>query len=207
MSDIVLSKRQERRKKKGKDLGRLVGNKLEADKLIALKDGSFAGIFQESYVTVHTQTDQNGRTTTTYHYHSNDVAVVFFDKDGAISKVTKIAKRQLSVNQNLTNGYFAWEQDGNLNFLFNDSRKNYGETGKFEGVSVTTATASRGKQNCVVKVEVELGGGIESRKLMPDEDFKGFNFLPRYSELFPDENVVHLQKVKKGKMFFGSMKI
>ncbi len=79
------------------------------------------------YVTTHSSTDAQGRTTTytVYHYVYNDIIVVNVDPDGNIEWAAKVPKRQHTKNDGGKYSSYAMAVKEDMIYLiFNDSGKN-----------------------------------------------------------------------------------
>lgn len=107
---------------------------------IILRDNGEAILIGEQYYiqrVTHTYKDSQGFTTTstTYVYIYNDIIVVNISSEGTIGWITKIAKRQISMNDGgLNSSYVLMRIKDKLYFLFNDNvaNLNYKGQGKVE---------------------------------------------------------------------------
>ncbi len=161
-----MTKRQEKRTKKRADKGRNVEMyEYSLDEIILKSDGGAILIGEQYYVKVvtTTTTSSNGSrsTKTDYYYYYNDIIVINISPDGEIEWAEKIAKRQITANDNAAfSSYISVVSDNNLYFIFNDNMKNldYGGEGKIYNFD-------KSKRSLVVLVELD-GLGKQTRKVL-----------------------------------------
>ncbi len=133
-----------------------------------LKDGSIIGSAEQYYVEVRTRTDANGRTTTTYVYHYNDIIAFKIGKDGDFDWIKKIDKYQASSNDGGPFSSYSRFVDGDkLVFIFNDNVDNYKENGEF-GLQKDRlrGTLYRKKKNVVAIVSMDIETGEYDRNTL-----------------------------------------
>ncbi len=151
-------KKTKKKDAKGKDAELY---RYELDEIILREDGGAVLVGEQYYVVVNTYTDANGNTRTTYTYHYNDIIVINVDPEGNIEWTEKIAKKQITSNDN---GYFSSYTlavvDDKLYFVFNDHPKNlfYNGSGKVYNMK-------RGKESLVVLVSMDMNGAQEREAL------------------------------------------
>ena len=89
------------------------------DDFIQYSDGSIGFVAEEYYVTVHTYTDSQGRTKTTYTYHSNELLIPRFSAEGELMNIQKIKKHFSSSSPSIVSYSIALAND-KIYLVFND---------------------------------------------------------------------------------------
>lgn len=155
-------KKAKKRDAKGKDQELF---QYDLDEIILKSDGGALLVGEQYYVNIvtTTTTSANGGTTTTtkYTYHYNDIIVINLSPEGTIDWNVKIAKKQITTNDNgFYSSYALSVVNDKLYFVFNDNPKNlyYKGDGKYYNFT-------RGKDALAVLVELDLDG-IQDREAL-----------------------------------------
>lgn len=140
------------------------------DDIILRADGGAVLLGEQYYwySVTNTTTDANGNrnTSTTYYYNYNDIIVVNISPEGKIDWTEKIAKRQVTSNDNgFYSSYALAIVGGKLYFIFNDNSKNltYSGEGKIHNFI-------RNKDAIVVMVELNAKGEQDKKALFVARD-------------------------------------
>lgn len=158
-------------------------------------DGGFFGIAEFFQLIIQTTTNpKTGATTTTYHYHYNDIIVFKVSDRGELEWNKKIFKRQHSTNDG---GYYSSichiQLKDRAVIMFNDNTKNYSpETGKFSAEEGKVLHARIGKRNAIAVVEIDLEHGEITRKMLSKNAEKNLNVVPKWSYSNPADNAMLL---------------
>lgn len=86
----------------------------QIDNMVRFADGSFSFIAEKYYITVHTVTSYNGKTTTTTTYtvyHSDELVIPRFSADGELLGINKVEKSFASRGRLLTSYSFFFNKD------------------------------------------------------------------------------------------------
>ncbi|MDQ3101382.1 MAG: hypothetical protein M3R08_08340, partial [Bacteroidota bacterium] len=142
----------------------------DLDDIIRRDDGGavMVGEQYQFYVTTHTSTDSNGRTTTrtVYHYVYNDIIVVNIDPSGNIEWAAKVPKRQHTTNDGGYYSSYAMAVKDNMIYLvFNDNGKNlFIQPGqKIEEFRLT------GKEALITLATIDGDGNVKREALLSPE--------------------------------------
>lgn len=166
------------------------------------KDGSLQFIAEENYVVTHTTTSTNpngGTTTTTYYvYHTNEIIVPSFSKEGNLNWIKKVEKNFSNRYPSFTS-YVAGYGDDGVYLVYND-RKNRDEresSGKNAGKNALYTDLTIIGNDGSVRTET-----IFTNK---DDDMDTW-FLPSYSDYVGD-NTFLLYGQRKKDFQFGTLKV
>ena len=128
--DIInqnLRARKVKKNKKKESKNKTVGlSNLEPRSLYIHDDGSMIIVGEQYYVVVHTSTDANGNTHTSYTYHYDDILVTKINKDGSLAWMRKLPKRQHSKRVTGSMSFKLVEGVDDLYFVYMDNIKNLG---------------------------------------------------------------------------------
>lgn len=172
--------------------------------LVVREDGGAYLVAEQFYITTYTTTDSNGRTTTHYKYHYNNIAVVSIDAEGQIEWERKIPKRQVSTDDGGFYSSFSHHlKDDKLYFIYNEHAKNLVvEGGKIRN---SYAFAFSPKKSIVVAYSFDKEGNKEIEELFNKKDSKTLVRPKTCFQLNEDEHLLFGQKGKKQK--FGRLTI
>lgn len=89
------SKRTRKKNDKKEEKGKSEFQSLDLEKVQFMEDGSILLIGEQYYIVEHTTTSANGRTSTYYTYHYNDILVTKIDPSGNLDWMRKLPKSQV----------------------------------------------------------------------------------------------------------------
>jgi hypothetical protein len=128
-------------------------NQFQIRHLVPTKDGGAVLVSEQYYYTVHTYRTSNGATRTVYTYYYNDILISKLNEDGEFDWNQKIRKSQISQNDGGYYSSFAFHyDDDNLYFMYNDTKKNYTESGKPLPEGSKLYRTNFGKKNNVTSI-------------------------------------------------------
>lgn len=141
----------------------------DLDKLILRDDGGAVLLAEQYYVRVSrsTRRSSNGAMTTDvrYYYYYNDIIVVNINPDGSIEWLTKVPKRQVTVDDG---GYFSSFADmitgEKIYLIFNDNPKNLGIKDS------RRVYAFNGRKSVVTLAAISQDGSYEKSLLFSNKD-------------------------------------
>ena len=181
-----------RKIKKGKGL-----SNFDVNHLIFSDNGDFSFVAEEYYITTHTRT-VNGRTTTYYMYHSNEIIVPRFTKDGDLVNIQKIDKDFVSGTPANTS-YTIAEYNDNVYLVFNDKKT------LSERNSNDVKGGKRSRYTDLVVIdgtgEISFWETLFSNKEIDTE------FWPSLSEQVQNSNIILLHGAQKKQYQFGTIEI
>lgn len=123
--------KMDKKDKKGKDI---VVYNLLVDDVVYGDDGSIKIIGEQYHYYQTCTTDSKGNTRCTDHYVYNDIIVVNINDKDEMDWITKIPKRQHTINDGgIYSSYVLAENQGELYFIFNDNLLNYTEFDEAKG--------------------------------------------------------------------------
>ncbi len=148
------SKRTQKRNDKKEDKGEAEFTNLKLRKLQFLEDGSIILIGEQYYIVTHTSTT-NGRTTTYYTYHYDDILISKIDPAGELAWMRKLPKSQygksgrgfMSFKHQYADGfhYFLYvDLAENLELPFDQAPRTYGD-GRQEQLTAYIVDDERGE--------------------------------------------------------------
>jgi hypothetical protein len=200
--------KSDKREAKGKDsptLSSYVFNHLEQT-----KDGGIVAVMEQYYMYVTTTTDSKGNTTTTYHYVYNDLIVYKVNANGEFEWVKKMDKLQHTTNDGgAVSSVHAYVTEDKIKMWFNDSKKNYSETGEFIEPAGNKRIIPMTKSifsNVVAQVEFDLSDGDETRQVYGTRKELGAIAVPKYFENDYERGEMFVYFVTKKQEKFGRMK-
>ncbi|HCT29916.1 MAG TPA: hypothetical protein DIW31_04120 [Bacteroidales bacterium] len=188
-------KKVERKLEKGKEVELY---EYDLDNIIMREDGG-ALLYGEQYfvnAVTTTQTGPNGviTTITNYYYNYNDIIIVSVNPGGDIEWVTKIPKRQVTVNDNgFYSSYYNFLRNDKIYFLFNDNPQNLLEK---TNDSKKYKNFSGGKNSVVVLAELDYNGNYTKDALFKSADAEVIIRPKVCSEISKDEVVIFGQRRK-----------
>jgi hypothetical protein len=101
---------------------------MSLDKLIVREDGGALLIAEQARAYVVTTTNSKGGSTTTYHYVNNDIVFVNVNPDGSIQWISRVPKKQHTVNDGgAYSSYSVSIVKDKIFLIYNDHIKNIGE--------------------------------------------------------------------------------
>jgi len=203
-----LTERQKKKVEKKLEKGKEVElYDYDLDNIIMREDGG-ALLYGEQYfvnVVTTTQPGPNGTftTITNYYYNYNDIIVVSVNPQGDIDWVTKIPKRQVTMNDNgFYSSYYNFLRNDRIYFLFNDNPENLLEK---TNDSKKYKNFSGGKNSVVVLAELDYNGNYTKEALFKSADAEVIIRPKVCSEISRDEVVIFGQRRKTqrfAKIFF-----
>lgn len=169
--------RAEKREEKGKGAPSLYDYTIR--NVHILPDGSLVGSIEQNYVVMRTYSDTRGVMTTTYTYYYNDIIAFKIGANDQFDWMQKIRKNQVSTNDGGPYSSYSSFIDGNsMKFIFNDSRANYDESGKYIPESEYLTRFSK-KDNVVALAEVNIENGTVQRNSMFSRKEMGTLAIPK----------------------------
>jgi hypothetical protein len=184
-----------KRADKGKDVGLKYINFRD---IIVKEDGGalIIGEYYNSYTTM--QTDANGSTTTTWHYHYDDIYVVSISPEGKIDWSIKIPKDQYSKNDyGMFSSFFLFVYENKLHIIFNDNLKNagvldYQDILKYNG---------RTKKSALMMVSIDSEGKYTREILVDPSKADGMRLRPKSCEQISEDEAILFAISKKHNKF------
>lgn len=182
----------DRKIKKGKGL-----SNFDVNHLVFSDNGDFSFVAEEYYITVHTRT-VNGRTTTYYKYHSNEIIVPRFSENGDLVSIQKIDKDFVSLTPANTSYTIATYND-KICLVFNDQKTR----SERKGSEVKGGRGSRFTDLVVLDGtgEISYWETLFSNKEIETE------FWPTLSEQVQNSNIILLHGAQKKQYQFGTILI
>jgi len=193
-----LTERQQKKIEKKLEKGKEVElYEYDLDNIILREDGGALLVGEQYFMNAVTTTQYvNGVTTTTtnYYYNYNDIIVVDIDPSGQIGWVTKIPKRQNTVNDNgFFSSYAMCLIKDKIYFLFNDHPDNLlpetNETKKFKSFSGQ-------KGSVVVLAELSYDGKHTKEALFNSADAEVLIRPKVCSKISSNEMIIYGQRKK-----------
>ncbi|MFY0643195.1 MAG: hypothetical protein JXR19_01875 [Bacteroidia bacterium] len=170
------AKRLAKKDAKGKDLGL---SNISFRDFVLREDGGLLLIGEYQRIQVVTTTDANGGTSSTTHYHFNDIYVININPNGDIDWAKKILKRQHTQDDGaFYSSFFLVVDESDLHFIFNDHPRNVNLA---EGESVRSYRKSR-KMSTLMTVTMNADGDQNRYVLVPAEENDGLLLRPRSCE-------------------------
>ncbi|MCB0540712.1 MAG: hypothetical protein R2836_03085 [Chitinophagales bacterium] len=167
---------KEKQIKKGKG----VSESFDIDHLITFADGTFSFIAEKYYITVH-YTYSNGQTRTYYVYHSDEIIIPRFDKEGTLLSTNKIDKIYSSTSPYTTSYTYA-AHNGKIYLMYND-RKTREERKESD--------VAGGKNSRFTDLTVlDNTGNIEYQKTLFSNKEIETEFVPSYSMQIGDKLIL-----------------
>ena len=196
--NLNLKARKVKKNNKKESKNKTVGlSNLVPTNLYLHNDGSMVVVGEQYHVVVHTSTDANGNTRTTYTYHYDDILVTKINKDGSLAWMRKLPKRQHGKKPQGSMSFKLIEGVDDLYFVYMDNIKNLGLGDDDEPVRHADG---KGGFLTAYKVGYETGSVkrislLDSRNI---KEMKMYQFkLSRISSVTPDEFVFEVYKKKK----------
>lgn len=184
----------ERKARKSKEL-----RNYQLRQLIPREDGGSVLIGEQYWMEVVTTYTKNG-TYTTYYYHYNDVLAVGITQKGEIDWVTRIPKRQLSVNDG---GYYSsiatCVYKDKVFIVFNDNKKNIDRLDPDK-----IKTMHNLKKSVAMMVSIDSKGRYEKIPLFNNKEKKTI-LKPKLNLQISDNELV-LYAIKGRQYMFGTVK-
>ena len=172
--------RAEKREEKGKGSPSLYDYTIR--NVHILPDGSLVGSLEQNYVLIRTYSDTRGVMTTTYTYYFNDIIAFKIGANDQFDWIQKVRKNQISTNDGGPYSSYASYIDGNsMKFIFNDSKENYDEQGKYIPNSEILTRFSK-KDNVVSLTDVNIHDGSFQRTSMFTRKEMGTLAIPKMFE-------------------------
>ncbi|MFZ1609946.1 MAG: hypothetical protein WAT52_02685 [Chitinophagales bacterium] len=169
------------------------------DEIIVRSDGGALLIGEKFYVTTSTYRDPNtGKTSTSYHYHYNDIMVININPDNTVKWATKIPKKQ-TASSGFYLSYVSHVKDDMVYLIFNDNEKNLDEKNPDKIYSYD------GKNSFATIVSIQPDGKWDKKALFSNKEV-GVVMRPSVSEQINDDELLfYAEKGKKyvvGKVTF-----
>ncbi len=170
----------------------------QLDNFILRKDGGVL-LYGEQYFVNMVNTFQpgpNGTSTmvTNYYYNYNDIIIVSVSPQGDIEWVTKIPKRQITVNDDgFYSSFYNFLRNDKIYFLFNDNPENLLEK---TNDSKKYKNFNGGKNSVVVLAELDYSGNYTKEALFKSADAEVIIRPKVCSELSRDEVIIFGQRRK-----------
>lgn len=193
----VQKKRITKKNKKGKSTEM---NKYHLSDFVLKEDGGALFVAEKYYSEIYTtsQTDSDGRTTTTTHvrYFFKDIIVVNISQQGNIIWAEKIAKNQITSDDGGTySSYTMLVKGTDLFFVFNDNIKNqtYNGSGK-----VKNFTMGKNGVAAIVKIDSQ---GNQTRDFVFSRKDTEFFVKPSISKQISDDQIILYGRKRKKQNF------
>jgi len=195
--NMYATKKQQEKNEKKDDKGTAEFAYLELRNITIFDDGSMVLNGEQYYVVEHTTTSANGRTTTYYTYHYNDILTLKINKEGEMDWMKKLGKRQVG-KAGQGGMSFAYFQNANSHYyLFLDNINN-----KDLSLDEKPKSHSDGQGGFLTAYKVDDESGAVSKvNLFDTRDVKGiavYQFqVNRIVQISDNEMMVEVYK--KGK--------
>lgn len=169
-------------------------------KIIPLKDHSVIVVAEQVYVTHLRLTDARGMMQTIDQYHFNDILVYKLFPDGSFGWYTKIAKEQISTNDN---GYFSSvnviTDQVSIHLFFNDDVSYYNGFGEYEDASYQLSVffPIAKKHACLAETIIHFDTGKQTRMVSCYGNESDGIIVPKYT---------YMDKQRKILLFFSEGK-
>jgi hypothetical protein len=137
--------------------------------LFVLEDGSIVGSMEQYYVYRRVNYDnRTGMTSNITYYYYDDIIAFKVSPDGNLAWQQRIPKSQVSMNDGGPFSSYSSFTDGkSINFIFNDSQRNYNEEGLFNLENRRVFPFNLSKRNNVgAIVQVDVNSGSFVRKTL-----------------------------------------
>lgn len=154
-------------KTKAKDENAGVAN-MRLGKLIMREDGGFLMVAEQAYVYVVRSRSSNGVYTTTYHYINNDIVFVNINPKGGIDWISRIPKKQHTVNDGAQySSYSVNVMKDKIYLIYNDNTKNVGmkDAKKYK-------VMAKPKKAVTMLVAMDNTGNFQKQVLFPAREKK-----------------------------------
>lgn len=148
------------------------------DNFVIGKDGCSYMTAEQYFVRTSSYFDQRtGVTNYTYYYHYNDIVVVKFGLDGKVLWTKKVAKKQVTMNDNGDySGYVVVPRNDGICLLYNDHLKNF-----VENDEEAIRTMNNPQRSITAMVTINKNGAINKKPLFDLEE-QGTIILPEIGE-------------------------
>ena len=171
----------------------------DLDDIIIRDNGEVILIAEQSYVriTTTTTTDANGNTTTrtTYHYYYKDILAINFKPNGDFNWMTKVPKRQYSVNDGgFYSSYFLIDYNNTLYFFYNDTPKNLFNPNDDE------VNWYKGRDGICALATIDKNGELEREAVFDNSDEK-IVAIPRLADQLDKDEVLLFCKFRRKSKF------
>ncbi len=197
--------RAEKREEKGKGAPSLYDYTIR--NIHILPDGSLVGSIEQNYVLMRSYSDSRGVMTTTYTYYYNDIIAFKIGANNQFDWIQKIRKNQMSTNDGGPYSSYASYIDGNtMKFIFNDSRGNYTDEGRYIPESEYLTRFSK-KDNVVALVEVDIDNGSVQRNSKFTRKEMGTLAIPKMFEIDYVNGEMLLYTTDRNKERYGLLKL
>lgn len=190
------SKRTRKRNNKKEDDDKAEFQNLVLRKLQFMEDGSIVLIGEQYYMVQHTSTS-NGRTSTYYTYHYNDMLITKIDPDGQLAWMRKLPKNQVGTSGRGSMSFTHHYDSGNHYLLFLDNEEN--KELPFDEAPETYADGKDG--HLTTFIVDDTNGEVDKELILDMRDAKGirlYQFTPaKILKISQNEFVFEAYKKKK----------
>lgn len=164
------------------------------DHFIHFANGEIGFVAEHYYVTSHTTTDAQGRTRTSYTYHSNTLIIPRFSKDGDLLNIQKVKKRFSSSSPAIVS-YAMAVVDGKTYFVFND----------FKSKDEISEMKGKRRWRYTDMVVLDEKNEIEFNETLFNSKEIDLTFIPSMSDY--SSNVIILGSMSRKKYAFGTLRL
>lgn len=199
----VRERAKERKKSKLKDNISLGSYRLHD--VLLRKDGKITIVLEKSYMIENCTTNPNtGVTTCTYTYYDMEIVQFDLDKDGELLNTYIIPKSQISRSSYYHGFKLIQNEEGELNYIFNDAFNNYNpkKQSSVRDPFKYTFTSTQGyftkPKNLIAMVTIEPEKGKLVKKFITKEK-KGIWLIPRSGIILNDKTIISPTRQKKAK--------